>query len=99
MGGERKYPMTRYRITAETMDDKVIGEVEAKNEDHAWEVFCGTQKPWSVFNGVIEQLPTRDELQARITALEEAGRKVVNSREGTIARPVAIAELAALLGE
>ena len=31
------------------------------------------------------------------TALEMAGRKVVNSREGTIARPVALAELAALL--
>ncbi len=69
--------MPTYRVTANltgNTDDKFKADIEADNEDQAWAIAYKSQLPRGIYNGKVEELPTRAELLARIQELETAAK-------------------------
>ncbi len=71
--------MTTYRVTATANDEPTIDDIEAESPDQAWAEACKKHRLVRLYNGKVEELPTRAELLAKLTALETAGRDVITS--------------------
>ena len=61
--------MQRYRVTAMADGKKVTKELEALTADSAWDT-VNKDYGGGLYNGDVEELPTRAELQARVAELE-----------------------------
>lgn len=63
----------KYRVTAMLNEKQIIDEVEAVSEEHAWVVASNKHLPERpLYNGKVEELPTRAEQAERIKELEAA---------------------------
>lgn len=66
--------MNKYRVTADltgNTNSKFIADIDADNEDDAWAIAYKSQLPRGIYNGKVEELPTRAELSAEIARLRE----------------------------
>ena len=78
--------MNKYRVTAKlagNTDDIFLAEVEADNEDEAWAIAYKSQLPRGIYNGKVEELPTREEQAAKLAryqAIATAAREVIDGQ-------------------
>lgn len=96
--------MTTYRVTADlsgNTDDKFKADIEADNEDQAWTIAYKSQLPRGIYNGKVEELPTRAELLASIQELKTATiNYMMLVKHGSLKKLIeAEKSLADLLGE